>query len=78
MRAWFEANVAAPARERGIDVSVSMAACNNTLRKPGPVFTTATREAYARGADFIYRVNDDSEFMTPWTSKVCHAFKVKI
>ena len=101
VHAWFEANVAGPARkvilnrplrvifarrlptaadscnptirQRGIVVSVKMAMCNNTQRKPGPVFTTATRAAYAEGADWIYRVNDDSEFLTPWTTKLVEA-----
>jgi len=73
VNAWFETNVAGPARERGITVSLTMAMCNNTQRKPGPVFTTATQAAYAAGADWIYRVNDDSEFMTPWTTKLIGA-----
>ena len=111
--AWFEQHVAAPARERHIHIEVSLVACNNTIRKPGPVFTTITRgagtncrelpdgggcgvfelliqpglkhespkhsppicpeEAYNLNADFIYRVNDDSEFMTKWATPLTEA-----
>ena len=51
--------------QRGITVSLTMAMCNNTQRKPGPVFTTATQAAYAAGADWIYRVNDGGSGSAP-------------
>lgn len=67
---WFEENVAGPLSGKHIHISLAMVACNNTLRKPGPVFISATQEAYRLKADFIYRVNDDTQFITPWAKKL--------
>jgi hypothetical protein len=39
---------------------------NNILKKPGPVFVEIARKAYDMGADFMYRVNDDTEFHGRW------------
>ena len=41
----------------------------NPLRKPGPVFNVAAAAAVADGADYVYRVNDDTELLTPWASR---------
>ncbi len=41
----------------------------NEIKKPGPVFNDIARMAYSRGADYVYRVNDDSEFLSPWAYK---------
>ena len=40
--------------------------CDNKLKKPGPVFNIITKHAYDVGADYIYRVNDDTEMAAPW------------
>jgi hypothetical protein len=39
---------------------------NNSLKKPGPVFLAMAREAYNAGADFFYRLNDDTEITAPF------------
>ena len=47
----------------------------NELRKPGPIINHLSREAYNAGCDFMYRVNDDTEFLTPWTSAFVQALR---
>lgn len=68
IRTWLEAEVIGPTRARRIDMSVVFVACDNPIRKPGPVFAQMTAEAHARQADWIYRVNDDTELLDPWTT----------
>lgn len=41
----------------------------NDIKKPGPVFNDIARVAYSRGANYTFRVNDDSEFLSPWAYK---------
>ena len=36
------------------------------MRKPGPAFNYMMAAAYEDGADFMYRVNDDTKFVGPW------------
>jgi hypothetical protein len=48
--------------------------CDNKLKKPGPVFNIITKHAYDVGADYIYRVNDDTEMAAPWA----HRFVTKL
>jgi hypothetical protein len=51
-------------------VSLALRAFENRPQKPGPVLNFLSREAYAAGCDFMYRINDDTEFITPrWTSQ---------
>jgi hypothetical protein len=42
----------------------------NPSNKPGPVMNHLSRKAHATGCDFLYRINDDTQLITPWT----HAF----
>jgi hypothetical protein len=50
-------------------VSLALRGFENRLQKPGPVLNFLSHEAYAAGCDFMYRINDDTEFITPhWTS----------
>ena len=46
-----------------------MVRVDNQIKKPGPVFQAITRAAYDAGAEYIYRVNDDTEMATPWAAK---------
>jgi hypothetical protein len=41
---------------------------SNPLCKPGPVMNHLSKLAHDSGCDYIYRINDDTEFITPWTS----------
>ena len=40
----------------------------NPLHKPGPVMNYLSTHAHSAGCDFLYRINDDTELLTPWTS----------
>ena len=51
---------------RGIEATFVLVRVDNKIKKPGPVFQAITRAAYENGADYIYRVNDDTEMATPW------------
>lgn len=58
---------------KNIDVNLELTRVSNTVRKPGPVFAAITMRAYELGADFIYRVNDDTELAAPWATKFAQA-----
>lgn len=45
----------------------------NPHKKPGPVMNALSLEAYSDGCEFMYRINDDTEFLTPWTSAFVRA-----
>ena len=60
-----------------ISIDLHLVAVNNTIQKPGPVFIEMARKAYDMDAEYMYRVNDDSEFLTPWASKFVHALQVR-
>jgi hypothetical protein len=65
--AWFAENVIKPLGKNGILIlPIRKVRVNNTLRKPGPVFNEMARGAYEGGADYMYRVNDDTEFLHHW------------
>lgn len=38
----------------------------NFMHKPGPAFNYVLKAAYKDGADYLYRVNDDTQFDGPW------------
>jgi hypothetical protein len=61
---WFDKNVASPAHKQGVMVTLKILVFSNKAHKPGPAFNHACKTAYQEGADYLYRVNDDSEFMT--------------
>ena len=61
VRTWFEENMAGPMAAAGVPVTFVMVEVDNGLNKPGPVFNAMLREAYKTGADYYYRLNDDSE-----------------
>lgn len=66
VEAWFEAHIAAPLKNNNVIISLRKVKVNNTLKKPGPVFLEMARAAYAAGADYMYRVNDDTEMLGNW------------
>jgi len=47
--------------QRGVNVNFMLVEVENDKKKPGPVFNAMLREAYHAGADFFYRLNDDTE-----------------
>ena len=68
VRAWLETNMVAPLRAQGVTLQVALLRYKNTMRKPGPAFNFMTAAAYEDGADYIYRVNDDTKFVGPWAA----------
>lgn len=48
----------------GIVAKIVFIRFTNVLMKPGPVFNIVSASAFADGADYVFRVNDDTEIMT--------------
>lgn len=65
---WFDDNIKNVMKKRGITVILKVVKVNNTLKKPGPVFLEMARTAYNEGADYFYRLNDDTELIDNWPS----------
>jgi len=66
---WFKVNVQRKLFEVGITCVLVLTSCENKDKIPGPAFEAMTQAAFKMGAEYIYRVNDDTEFMVPWTRK---------
>jgi hypothetical protein len=60
----FNELIAEPAKRRGIDCELILQSFLNTVRKPGPMFNFLSASALLDGADYVYRINDDTEFRT--------------
>ena len=73
VRKWWKSNVEDPLGANGIKISLRLVRVNNTLKKPGPVFNEMARSAYEGGADYFYRVNDDTEMLANWPDKFVKA-----
>jgi hypothetical protein len=67
--AWFDQHVAGVLKTMNIHVDFLPVVVKNTVKKPGPVFIHMARAAYDKGADFFYRVNDDTELVARWPSR---------
>ena len=65
-REFFQKWVTAPLAKKKIVAKLVLATWNNTYHKPGPAFNYVTAVAYQDGATYIYRINDDQRFETPW------------
>jgi hypothetical protein len=76
MRSWIDTKIVAPAKKRNIDCSYQLLPVENPLKKPGPVFN-AMAASLGKDVEYIYRVNDDTEFVggPGWTSKFVVALK---
>jgi hypothetical protein len=84
---WLESYLVAPAASRRINASYALLPVANPLQKPGPVFNAMAASVgsnYTNGgseaagtADYIYRVNDDTEFRNDgWASKFVTALEL--
>lgn len=58
-------------------MAIDFVKVKNELQKPGPVFNRIAQVAYEKGADYFYRVNDDTEFLQPWTSTFIDTLEVR-
>jgi len=72
---WFKTNIQSPMALNGVAITLKLVKVNNSLKKPGPVFIAMARAAYGLGADYFYRINDDTELMGHWPSIFVSAVK---
>ena len=70
VQTWFDANIAKSSAAKGINVSLKVLLFDNPIHKPGPAFNYACKTAYDEGVDYMYRVNDDSEFTTVFATNL--------
>lgn len=66
MREWLGANLVAALQRQGVTARHALLKFPNVLRKPGPVFNFMMAAAAEDGADYLYRVNDDTQFVDAW------------
>jgi hypothetical protein len=66
---WVETNIAAKFKAVGIPFCLALIKFENKARKPGPAFNVAMASAFADGADYLYRTNDDTTPETAFASK---------
>lgn len=62
IKSWFDDHVVPHVG----DVVLKPVRVHNRIRKPGPVFNEMAKVAYELGADFFYRLNDDTEPTSAW------------
>ena len=66
VNAWLDAHLVKPLADAGVRVRHALLRFENTLRKPGPAFNFMMAAAAEDGADYLYRINDDTQFATAW------------
>jgi hypothetical protein len=75
IREWFDAHMTAVALTRSIVLKLVFASWSNPWNKPGPAFNYVCGVAHADGAEFVYRINDDQVFQTPWAKSMTTALR---
>jgi len=75
VKKWFKTNIELPLKANGIFISLETVRVNNSLKKPGSVFLEMARTAYSSGADYFYRVNDDTEMKDTWPALFVHSLQ---
>jgi hypothetical protein len=75
VKKWFSENIEKPMAKNGIRITLRPVKVNNTLKKPGPVFIEMARAAYEAGAEYFFRINDDTELTENWPKKFVAALK---
>ena len=64
---WLTTELVAPLAQRGVRLRFALLRFQNVLHKPGPAFNFMMAAAWEDGADYLYRVNDDTQFVgTEW------------
>ena len=63
---WMATHVRDVMKAKGVVVRWATLRFFNPMRKPGPVMNFMMAATHADGADFMYRINDDTEFISPW------------
>ena len=72
---WFSDHVVKPMMDRKIYGRLILCRYHNEAKKPGPAFNYVTHLAYSDGSDYIYRINDDTYFVSPYTSHFINALQ---
>ena len=63
---WLDEKVSRPLKAGpGIVARHCLLRYENGMRKPGPAFNFMMASAAEDGADYLYRINDDTQFVTP-------------
>lgn len=58
---WLQAEIETPLQQRGVECQVVLLRYTNDISKPGPAFNFVMQALYDDGADYLVRVNDDTE-----------------
>jgi hypothetical protein len=72
---WFQDDVRTPLARSGISMHLVTVAVANAAHKPGPVFNKMAAEAHASGAEYLYRISDDTEFKERWPAVFVEALR---
>lgn len=69
IHAWFLQEIQTPAFfTKGVVIRLFLLCFRNPQKKPGPVMNFLSRQAYLDDAEYLYRINDDCQFLTPFAS----------
>ena len=60
---WLTAEIVSPLATLGVKLRFALLRFDNVLHKPGPAFNFMMAAAWEDGADYLYRVNDDTQFV---------------
>ena len=72
---WLDEKVVRPLAARGIVARHCMLRFSNVMRKPGPSFNFMMAAAAEDGADYLYRINDDTQFVDVWLPVALHTLR---
>ena len=76
VRAWIDKELVAPLAAVGVTLRFTLLRFENVLRKPGPAFNFMMKAAADDGADYLYRVNDDTQFVgAGWATQAVSALR---
>jgi len=53
-------------KRKGVNLQFRIVGFENQLRKPGPIFNFMMEALRTDGADYFYRINDDTVILEPW------------
>jgi hypothetical protein len=76
VRSWISTELSAPLAALGVTLRFALLRFENVLRKPGPAFNFMMAAAAADGAEYLYRVNDDTQFVgAGWAAQAVGALR---
>ena len=76
VRDWITHALVTPLQAASVTLRFALLRFENVLRKPGPAFNFMMAAASEDGAEYLYRVNDDTEFLgAGWASQAVSALQ---